>query len=153
MQATGVTARESAPTTNAAIRSKFLAAKSPAQQQQIFQLTAAISQQLAGWSGRAHIFRPIDTVMQTVALNFAAAAPFASATALLPTVQLCLWEFILDDLLDDERMPQAELEQMTRKRPASRRPSSGCWITNGRMVVGAAPCAMNMIGFSAPWRR
>lgn len=111
MQATGVTARESAPTINAAIRSKFLAAKSPAQQQQIFQLTAAICQQLAGWSGRAHIFRPIDTVIQTVALNFAAAAPFASATALLPTVQLCLWEFILDDLLDDERMPQAELEQ------------------------------------------
>jgi Terpene synthase family 2, C-terminal metal binding len=44
-----------------------------------------------------------------LSLSVAAGAPFASVEALISTARLSLWVFTLDDLFDEERVPQAEL--------------------------------------------
>ncbi len=89
------------------LRSRFLAALSPADQVHIFDLTARTAQELHRWAARYPLIRRVR--VWPLALSVAAAAPFASVDALISMARWNLWAFTLDDLFDEERVPQGEL--------------------------------------------
>jgi hypothetical protein len=107
-------ARDVAPRTTAAkdspwggLQSRFLASLDPAEQVRIFDLSARMSQTLHRWAARYPLIRRVR--VWPLSLSVAAAAPFASLEALTSTARLSLWVFTLDDLFDEERVPQGEL--------------------------------------------
>jgi hypothetical protein len=89
------------------LRSRFLASLDPAEQVRIFDLSARMSQTLHRWAARYPLIRRVR--VWPLSLSVAAAAPFASVEALISTARLSLWVFTLDDLFDEERVPQVEL--------------------------------------------
>jgi hypothetical protein len=106
--------RESEEPTNAAkdspwggLRSRFLASLDQAEQVRIFDLSARMSQTLHRWATRYPLIRRVR--VWPLSLSVAAGAPFASVESLVSTARLSLWVFTLDDLFDEERVPQAEL--------------------------------------------
>jgi Terpene synthase family 2, C-terminal metal binding len=108
------TSRELDPQTPAAkdspwggLRSRFLASLDPAEQVRIFDLSARTSQTLHRWAARYPLIRRVR--VWPLSLSVAAGAPFTSVEALISTARLSLWVFTLDDLFDEERVPQAEL--------------------------------------------
>lgn len=107
-------ARELDPQTPAAkdspwggLRSRFLASLDPAEQVRIFDLSARTSQTLHRWAARYPLIRRVR--VWPLSLSVAAGAPFTSVEALISTARLSLWVFTLDDLFDEERVPQVEL--------------------------------------------
>ncbi|MGH2354896.1 MAG: terpene synthase family protein [Chloroflexota bacterium] len=97
----------------AGLRSRFLEARSTADQLHIFDLTARTAQDLHRWAARYPLIRRVR--VWPLALSVAAAAPFSSVEALITTARLSLWVFTLDDLFDEERVPQAELVRRTER--------------------------------------
>ncbi|HEV2122674.1 MAG TPA: hypothetical protein VGW38_07860, partial [Chloroflexota bacterium] len=91
----------------AGLHSRFLASRSAADQLQIFDLTARTAQELHRWAARYPLIRRVR--VWPLALSVAAAAPFCSLEALISTARWNLWAFTLDDLFDEERVPQADL--------------------------------------------
>lgn len=89
------------------LRSRFLESRDAAEQLKIFDLSARVAQQLHRWAARYPLIRRVR--VWPLALSVAAAAPFASVEALISTARLSLWVFTLDDLFDEERVPQSEL--------------------------------------------
>jgi hypothetical protein len=89
------------------LRSRFLASLNPAEQVRIFDLSARMSQTLHRWAARFPLIRRVR--VWPLSLSVAAGAPFAPVEALISTARLSLWVFTLDDLFDEERVPQAEL--------------------------------------------
>jgi hypothetical protein len=89
------------------LRSRFLASLTPAEQVKIFDLSARTSQNLHRWAARFPLIRRVR--VWPLSLSVAAGAPFTSVEALISTARLSLWVFTLDDLFDEERVPQAEL--------------------------------------------
>ncbi|MBV8713905.1 MAG: hypothetical protein JOZ65_02440 [Chloroflexi bacterium] len=89
------------------LRSRFLASLDPAEQVRIFDLSARTSQTLHRWAARYPLIRRVR--VWPLSLSVAAGAPFASVEALISTARLSLWVFTLDDLFDEERVPQVEL--------------------------------------------
>jgi hypothetical protein len=89
------------------LQSRFLASLDPADQVRIFDLSARMSQTLHRWAARYPLIRRVR--VWPLSLSVAAAAPFASVEALISTARLSLWVFTLDDIFDEERVPQAEL--------------------------------------------
>jgi terpene synthase-like protein len=89
------------------LRSRFLASLDPAEQVRIFDLSARMSQTLHRWAARYPLIRRVR--VWPLSLSVAAGAPFTSVEALISTARLSLWVFTLDDLFDEERVPQAEL--------------------------------------------
>ena len=89
------------------LRSRFLASLDPAEQVRIFDLSARTSQTLHRWAARYPLIRRVR--VWPLSLSVAAGAPFTSVEALISTARLSLWVFTLDDLFDEERVPQAEL--------------------------------------------
>jgi hypothetical protein len=89
------------------LRSRFLASLDPSEQVRIFDLSARMSQTLHRWAARYPLIRRVR--VWPLSLSVAAAAPFASVEALISTARLSLWVFTLDDLFDEERVPQVEL--------------------------------------------
>lgn len=89
------------------LRSRFLESRNAAEQVRIFDLSARTAQTLHRWAARYPLVR--RTRVWPLALSVAAAAPFSSVEALITTARLSLWVFTLDDLFDEERVPQAEL--------------------------------------------
>src|SRR4051794_12640909 len=89
------------------LRSKFLASLDPADQVRIFDLSARTSQTLHRWAARYPLIRRVR--VWPLSLSVAAGAPFTSVEALISTARLSLWVFTLDDLFDEERVPQVEL--------------------------------------------
>jgi hypothetical protein len=89
------------------LRSRFLASLDPADQVRIFDLSARTSQTLHRWAARYPLIRRVR--VWPLSLSVAAGAPFTSVEALISTARLSLWVFTLDDLFDEERVPQAEL--------------------------------------------
>jgi hypothetical protein len=89
------------------LRSRFLASLDPAEQVRIFDLSARTSQTLHRWAARYPLIRRVR--VWPLALSVAAGAPFTSVEALISTARLSLWVFTLDDLFDEERVPQSEL--------------------------------------------
>ena len=89
------------------LRSRFLASLDPAEQVRIFDLSARSSQKLHRWAARYPLIRRVR--VWPLSLSVAAGAPFTSVEALISTARLSLWVFTLDDLFDEERVPQGEL--------------------------------------------
>jgi hypothetical protein len=89
------------------LRSRFLASLDPAEQVRIFDLSARTSQTLHRWAARYPLIRRVR--VWPLSLSVAAGAPFTSVEALISTARLSLWVFTLDDLFDEERVPQVEL--------------------------------------------
>lgn len=89
------------------LHSRFLASLDPAEQMRIFDLSARTSQTLHKWAARYPLIRRVR--VWPLSLSVAAGAPFTSVEALISTARLSLWVFTLDDLFDEERVPQAEL--------------------------------------------
>jgi terpene synthase-like protein len=89
------------------LRSRFLASLDPGEQVRIFDLSARTAQTLHRWAARYPLIRRIR--VWPLSLSVAAGAPFASVEALISTARLSLWVFTLDDLFDEERVPQSEL--------------------------------------------
>jgi len=89
------------------LRSGFLASFDPAEQVRIFDLSARTSQTLHRWAARFPLIRRVR--VWPLSLSVAAGAPFTSVEALISTARLSLWVFTLDDLFDEERVPQVEL--------------------------------------------
>jgi hypothetical protein len=107
-------ARERDPQTTAAkdspwggLRSRFLASLDPGEQVRIFDLSARTSQTLHRWAARYPLIRRVR--VWPLSLSVAAGAPFTTVEALISTARLSLWVFTLDDLFDEERVPQVEL--------------------------------------------
>lgn len=93
----------------AGLRSRFLESRGAAEQVRIFDLSARTAQTLHRWAARYPLIRRVR--VWPLALSVAAAAPFASVEALISTARLSLWVFTLDDLFDEERVPQAQLQK------------------------------------------
>lgn len=91
----------------AGLRSQFLESYGAAEQVRIFDLSARTAQTLHRWATRYPLIRRVR--VWPLALSVAAAAPFASLDALISTARLSLWVFTLDDLFDEERVPQSQL--------------------------------------------
>ncbi len=89
------------------LRSRFLASLDPAEQVRIFDLSARTSQTLHRWAARYPLIRRVR--VWPLSLSVAAGAPFTTVDALISTARLSLWVFTLDDLFDEERVPQSEL--------------------------------------------
>jgi hypothetical protein len=89
------------------LRSRFLASLPPDEQVRIFDLSARTSQTLHRWATRYPLIRRVR--VWPLSLSVAAGAPFTSVEALISTARLSLWVFTLDDLFDEERVPQTEL--------------------------------------------
>jgi terpene synthase-like protein len=89
------------------LQSRFLASLDPAEQVRIFDLSARTSQTLHRWAARYPLIRRVR--VWPLSLSVAAGAPFTSVEALISTARLSLWVFTLDDLFDEERVPQGEL--------------------------------------------
>jgi hypothetical protein len=89
------------------LRSRFLASLDPADQVRIFDLSARTSQTLHRWAARYPLIRRVR--VWPLSLSVAAGAPFTTVEALISTARLSLWVFTLDDLFDEERVPQVEL--------------------------------------------
>jgi hypothetical protein len=91
----------------AGLRSRFLASLDPAEQARIFELSAATAHGLDEWAARFPLIRRVRVA--PLALSVTAAAPFSSVEALISTASLSLWVFTIDDLFDEEALPEAEL--------------------------------------------
>lgn len=91
----------------AGMRSRFLEMRGPEDQIRIFDLSIRATAPLHQWAARYPLIR--RERVWPLALSVAAAAPFASLDALVSTARLSLWVFTLDDLFDEEHVPQAEL--------------------------------------------
>lgn len=91
----------------AGLRSNFLAARDSSQQVHIFDLSAHMVPPLHRWAARYPLIRRVR--VWPLSLSVAAAAPFSSIDALVATARVSLWVFTLDDLFDEERVPQGEL--------------------------------------------
>lgn len=89
------------------LRSQFLEAHSQADQLRIFDLTARVSHALRLWAVRYPLVRRVR--VWPLALSVAAAAPFSSVQALISTARVSLWVFTIDDLFDEERVPESEM--------------------------------------------
>jgi hypothetical protein len=89
------------------LRSRILASLDPGEQVRIFDLSARTAQNLHRWAARYPLIRRVR--VWPLSLSVAAGAPFASVEALISTARLSLWVFTIDDLFDEERVPQAEL--------------------------------------------
>jgi len=89
------------------LQSRFLASLDPAEQVRIFDLSARTSQTLHRWAARYPLIRRVR--VWPLSLSVAAGAPFTPVEALISTARLSLWVFTLDDLFDEERVPQGEL--------------------------------------------
>lgn len=100
------------PVTNSpwiGLRSGFLESRDATEQVRIFDLSARVARTLHRWVARYPLIRRVR--VWPLALSVAAAAPFSKVEALISTARLNLWVFTLDDLFDEERIPQGELMQ------------------------------------------
>jgi hypothetical protein len=95
------------------LQSRFLASLDPAEQVRIFDLSARTSQTLHRWAARYPLIRRVR--VWPLSLSVAAGAPFSSVEALISTARLSLWVFTIDDLFDEERVPQGELTKRAKR--------------------------------------
>jgi hypothetical protein len=90
-----------------ALHSRFLEGLSQEEQLRIFDLTVRTATPLYQWAGKYPLIRRVR--VWPLALSVAAAARFAPVEALVSTARLSLWVFTLDDLFDEEHVPEHEL--------------------------------------------
>lgn len=79
----------------------------------ILALSQKVSHGLSRFATRYPAMR--HTRIPPLALSVAAAAPFSPEKALLSTAKISLWVFALDDLIDEELAPAAEILSRTRQ--------------------------------------
>lgn len=97
------------------LQSTFLAQLDPDQKLRVFDLTTRASRELHRWATRYPLIRRVR--VWPLSLSVAAAAPFATADALVTMARMSLWVFTIDDLFDEETVPFAELtRRVTRYR-------------------------------------
>lgn len=88
-------------------RSRFLSSLGEAERLHVVDLAVRMARGMNRWALKYPLIRRVR--VWPLALSVAAAAPFSDAEALTSTARLSLWVFTLDDLFDEERVPQAEL--------------------------------------------
>lgn len=91
----------------AGVRSRFLSSLGDAEQRHVFDLAVRMARDMHAWAATYPLIRRVR--VWPLALSVAAAAPFSDAEALTSTARLSLWVFTLDDLFDEEGVPQPEL--------------------------------------------
>ena len=89
------------------LRSRFLESLDAADRAHIFDLSAHAAQRLELWAAHYPVIREVR--IRPLVLSVAAAAPFSDVEALVSTSRLSLWVFTLDDLFDEEALPEADL--------------------------------------------
>src|SRR5687767_9925523 len=89
------------------LRSRFLEGLPSDEQLRIFDLTVRTTSPLYQWAGRYPLIRRVR--VWPLDLSVAAAARFSPVEALVSTARLSLWVFTLDDLFDEEHVPEQEL--------------------------------------------
>jgi hypothetical protein len=90
------------------LHSRFLASLPADEQRRIFNLTTRTAQVLDAWAIRYPLMRRVR--IWPLSLSVAAgAAPGTAVEAVISTARLSLWVFSLDDLFDEDRLPQVEL--------------------------------------------
>lgn len=87
------------------LRSRFLDARSQVEQLRVFDMTARVSHALRQWAARYPLVRRVR--VWPLALSVSAAAPFAGVEALISTARVSLWVFTIDDVFDEERVPES----------------------------------------------
>lgn len=88
-------------------RSRFLSSNSDAEQSRIVALTLQASRAIEQWA----VLRPQirrERILP-LSLTFAASAPFADVDSLVLAARQTLWIFLLDDLFDEEQLPDEAL--------------------------------------------
>jgi len=90
-----------------ALRTPLLAAQPPEEQARLLDLTNLTVEHLAEWLERYPIVRRVRA--WPVALSIVAAAPWCSVPELVAVTQLGLWIFALDDVFDEQLLPEPEL--------------------------------------------
>jgi hypothetical protein len=106
------------------LHSRYLASLDPAEQVRLFDLSARTAQTLHRWAARYPLIRRVR--VWPLSLSVAAGAPFSSVGALIATARLSLWVFTLDDLFDEERVPQLELAKRAERYRALARRDRAC---------------------------
>jgi hypothetical protein len=91
------------------VRSNFLLSMDQDQKIRVFDLTTRASRELHRWAARFPLIRRVR--VWPLCLSVAAAAPFASVSALVSMARMSLWVFTIDDLFDEEMVPFAELRR------------------------------------------
>ncbi len=89
------------------LQGAFLQARPVTEQVRIFDLSIRASRTLHRWAARYPLIR--RERVWPLSLSVAAATPFMGLDGLMLTARMSLWVFTLDDLFDEERVPQAEL--------------------------------------------
>ncbi|MBX3053488.1 MAG: hypothetical protein KF753_18575 [Caldilineaceae bacterium] len=91
------------------LQSDFLARMDEESKLRIFDLTTRASRELHRWAASYPLIRRVR--VWPLSLSVTAAAPFASASALVSMARVSLWVFTIDDLFDEETVPFAELRR------------------------------------------
>lgn len=89
------------------LKSNFLAARTPIEQVRIFDLSVRTATPLYQWAARYPLIRRVR--VWPLALSVSAAGSFSTVEALVSTARLSLWVFTLDDVFDEEAVPEKEL--------------------------------------------
>lgn len=91
------------------LRSPYLASLAKVDRERIADLAERTAEALEAWAAAYRVMNPAR--VRPLSLAVAAAAPFCDVPALLSTARMSLWVFALDDLFDEERLPDAELKR------------------------------------------
>jgi len=91
------------------LRSQFLGRLDEESKLRIFDLTTRASRELHRWAANYPLIRRVR--VWPLSLSVTAAAPFASAAALVSMARVSLWVFTIDDLFDEETVPFVELRR------------------------------------------
>lgn len=89
------------------LNSHFLQSLGPVAKAHIFELSTQIAAELTTWSAQYPLMRPVRIL--PLSLSIAASAPFADVRTLSAVARVNLWVFALDDLFDEENLPELEL--------------------------------------------
>src|SRR5438067_13746490 len=90
-----------------ALRNQFVADQDPGVRARIMNMSERIADDLDGWVRRYPAIRQVR--VWPVALSVVAASPYNSRAAVLAVARLGLWVFALDDVFDEQQLPEVEL--------------------------------------------
>jgi hypothetical protein len=89
------------------VRSEFMAARDPRMQGHVTSMSEHTASALDEWVARYPVIRQVR--VWPVALSVVAASPHNTLDAVLAVARLGLWIFALDDVFDEEQLPEREL--------------------------------------------
>jgi hypothetical protein len=108
-------------------QSRFLQLRSVAERKSIFVLASRTAQDLDRWAQQWPLVR--RERIAPVSLMVAASAPFVDVDSLVLTARHTLWIFLLDDLIDEGRLTEAQLQPQAERYRALARGDRGLAAT------------------------